>query len=428
MQVILTVTEGPHAGKVFTFEQHNTFLVGRSPEAHLSLPEDGYLSRLHFMVEVNPPLCRLIHMGRHPTQVNGQEVKVADLNSGDEIRAGQTALRFLLHTAGAAGPSTHPELPAPPPATFETRFFPGQPRTPVPDAALPPPPSGRKVEKDGRGFPVIPGFTLLQELGKGAMGVVYLACRQSDGRRLALKTIATGIPATPEASERFLREAQILQQLSHPHIVPFHEMGRQGSLLYFAMDYIAGTDAQRLLAQAGPLALGRAVRLICQLLEALAYAHARGIVHRDVKPANLMIANGEDEERCLLTDFGLARTYEASALSGLTVTGSPGGTPGFMPPEQVLDFRSAKPPADQFATAATLYRLLTARSLYEGVKKDSFALFRAILESEPVPIASRCPDLPAGLATVIHRALQRSPEQRYRDVSAFREALLPFAD
>src|SRR5262249_48080058 len=152
-------------------------------------------------------------------------------------------------------------------------------------------------------------------------------------------------------------EVEILRGLRHRHIVAFHQMGVRNGLLYFVMDFIAGRDAARIVKESGLLAIPRAVRLTCQLLDALAYAHAQGFVHRDIKPGHLLGGGGVGQEGPPLAGLGLARAYQASQFSGLTITGSAGGTPAYMPPEQVRDFRTVKPPADQYAAAATLYNL-----------------------------------------------------------------------
>ncbi len=417
MRLTLTVTEGPHRGEVYTFEGHDTFLVGRSPDVHFSLPEkDPYFSRLHFMVEVNPPLCRLVDMKSHNgTSVNGRRVESpVDLKDGDEIRAGHTLLRLRVEPGGPADPVGTLSL--------------ASAATAPPQADKPADPYGTWTEPSASTAPdpgVVPGYRIVEELGRGGMGVVYRAVRAADGAPVALKTILPAVSATPKTVERFLREAGILKGLEHPHIVSFRDLGESGGLLYFAMDLVPGTDASRIVKGQGPLAVGRAVRLVCQLLDALAYAHAKGIVHRDIKPANVLVAGQGEQEVVKLADFGLARTYQASQLSGLTMTGSAGGTPSFMPPEQVLDFRSVRPPADQYAAAATLYNLLTGHHVYE-LALSAQDMFRQILLTDPVPIQERRADVPAPLAAVIHRALARRPEDRFADVAAMRVALLPF--
>src|SRR5439155_19533887 len=136
-------------------------------------------------------------------------------------------------------------------------------------------------------------------------------------------------------------------------------------LTYLAMDFGLGTDAAGILKQHGPLPRPRAVGLVCQLLEALEYAQAKGFVHRDIKPANLLVTKVNGREVVQLADFGLARVYQTSRLSGLTMNGDIGGTLPFMAPEQILNFREAKPPVDQYAAAATLYNLLTGCLIFD---------------------------------------------------------------
>jgi serine/threonine-protein kinase len=257
------------------------------------------------------------------------------------------------------------------------------------------------------------------------MGVVYLAVRLASGTRVALKTIIPAANAAPPEVARFLREARILGRLRHPGIVAFEDMGAAGGTLYFAMEYVPGRDARRLLKESGPMPVGRAARLVCQLLEALEYAHARGFVHRDVKPANLLVTGEGEREAVKLADFGLARVYQESKLSGLTLAGDLGGTLPFMAPEQVTNFRDARPPADQYAAAATLYNLLTNHYLYDFPAAFEQGLLM-ILHEDPVPVQSRRLDLPGGLSAVIHRGLAREPADRFPDVGALRAALLDF--
>jgi serine/threonine-protein kinase len=258
------------------------------------------------------------------------------------------------------------------------------------------------------------------------MGAVYLAARESDGAHMAVKVIVPDMAGRQQLVERFLREARILGQLQHPHIVAFHEMGEANGQLFFSMDYVQGSDAAGLLHSQGPLPVRSAVRIACQALSALDYAHGRGFVHRDVKPANLLLAEEAGRKTVKVADFGLARVYQQSQLSGLTLQGDVGGTPAFMPPEHITHFREARPAADQYATAATLYNLLTDRYLFD-FKGPASSAISMILEEEPVPIRSRRADLPDGLAAAIHRALAKEPEARFASVQAFRKALMPFA-
>src|SRR5262249_11748158 len=268
----------------------------------------------------------------------------------------------------------------------------------------------------------MPGYHLVRELGRGGMGVVYLALREADGTVLAVKTIKPAGGVSRPEGERFLREASILRQLEHPHIVAFREMGEANGQLYFAMDYVPGTDAGRLLKHQGPWPIPRAVGLVCQLLEALEYAHSRGFVHRDVKPANLLVTEVAGREEVRLVDFGLARVYQASKLSGLTMAGQVGGTAPFMAPEQILHFREAKPAADQYAAAATLYNLLMGQYIFDFPQAFQERLL-LVLQEEPVSIRSRNTGIPAQLADVVHRALAKDPAARFADARTMRQRL-----
>jgi serine/threonine-protein kinase len=476
MRIHLVVKEGPHQGQVFSFQGHDTFFVGRSQRAHFRLPAaDEFFSRIHFMVEVNPPHCRLLDMGsKNGTCVNGQRVDTADLKDGDLIKAGTTVLRVTLeggdstaadepeHSTASASPERDPfatrtelqargksspdalgtaAVPAPRPPGATTVGLCPVCFAPLATPALKTQRASAQAaslcpacaEQARNLAQPIAGYQLVRELGRGGMGVVYLALRLADRTVVALKTIIPAVTATKPLVERFLREARVLRDLQHPHIVAFREMGESFGQLYFAMDYVRGMDAAHLLKNHGrPLPVGRAVALVCQLLDALAYAHARRFVHRDIKPANLLVISGSlprgihGKDVVQLADFGLARVYQASRLSGLTMQGNLGGTVPFMAPEQVTNFREARPPADQYAAGATLYNLLTDRFIYD-LPRQLHQQIAMILQEETVPIRARRPDLPADLAAVIQRSLAREPGARFADVTAFRQTLLPFA-
>jgi len=438
MRITLTVTEGPHKGQAFVFDAHDTFLVGRSKRAHFRLPsKDRYFSRIHFLIEVNPPHCRLMDMSSsNGTYVNGRRVERGDLRDGDLIKAGHTVLQVAV-TSGVGRSGENPALPPPAALPAKPAQRPPIPPAPTPTecptcgAVLPPTPTGEvrlcaACQELGRARrQTIAGYHLVRELGRGAMGLVYLAVRRCDNRPVALKTVIPVAGGTDQQVQRFLREANVLRELEHPHIVSFRDMGESGGVLFFAMDYVPGQDAHKLVKKQGPFAVGRAATLICQLLDALAFAHGRGFVHRDVKPSNLLITEGDGGERLMVADFGLAKVYQASNLSGLTMTGDVGGTVPFMAPEQITEYRSARPPVDQYSAAASLYNLLTGAYVYDFPPAFQNQLL-TILHEDPVPIRKRRPDLPEALAAVIHRGLAREPAERFSGAAAMREALRKF--
>ena len=196
-------------------------------------------------------------------------------------------------------------------------------------------------------------------------------------------------------------------------------------MLYLVMDYVPGPSLATLLEQQGPFAVDRAVRLIGHVLLALAFAHVNGVVHRDVKPANVLVMTGPTGEEARLVDFGLAKAYSSADVgTQVTLPGVVAGTPAFLAPDQVLDFRGAGPLADQYAAAATLYNLLTKRYPHEAA--SAVELLDHIRHNDAFPLSLHRPDLPDGLADVIHRALARDPRQRFPIITAFHQALRPF--
>lgn len=418
MQIVLTVIEGPHLGRKFVFDRHDHFFVGRAKFAQFQLPEkDPYFSRMHFMIEVNPPACRLLDLGStNGTSVNGQPVQSVDLQHGDRIEAGDTVLQVsLLDGSPDDQPATLRKATAESAETDEFRTS-GVPLS-VPDPVA----AGRWS---------VPGYELGDKLGEGGMGVVYRARRIADGRWVALKVLKPAVVGSAAEYDRFLREVDILSQLDHPVIVRLQEAGESASLLYFAMELVDGLNAQTwVLKQPRSLPVSVAVGLMGKVLEALAYAHERGYVHRDVKPPNILIQQDGNKLRVKLADFGLARAYQESKLSGLTLLGDICGTPRFMAPEQITDSRSLRPAADQYSAAATLYWMLTRQHTHEFQPSLQDGLRQILLEA-PVPLTSRRPDIPAELAAAVERALSKKPEQRFVSIQQFADAILgrPLAD
>ncbi len=275
-------------------------------------------------------------------------------------------------------------------------------------------------------LPPIPGYTVEQFVGRGGMGVVYRATRTRDGAAVAVKTVTPAAGVSRKCVERFLRESRILAQLDHPNIVAFRDVGEAGGVIFLVMDLVAGPDLGARLKRGGPLDARAAVRVTCQVLAGLAHAHAKGFVHRDVKPSNVLVGREGTKSVAKLADFGLARVYESSQVSGLTLQGELGGTPAFMAPEQVTHYRDVKPAADQYAAAATLYKLLTDCYTHD-FPKDIGQQLAHLVTAAPVPLADRRADLPAGLAAVVHKALSREAADRYPDATAFRKELAKFA-
>ena len=390
MHLKIKVVDGPHIGAEFHFEEQASFVVGRHRRTQFRLPlKDKHLSRFHFFVDVKPHGCTLVDLkSSNHTFVNGKRVERIELNHGDEIRAGRTKLKVDIDAAA------------------------GRPPRPLPEEALP---------------PIIPNYQLERMLGTGSCGVVYLASDTRNGARVALKILSPVIAGCPKSSAMFEREASLLRQLDHPHIVDLYEVGRVDNRLFMVMEFVPGLDALHLVKdRGGRLPIERAVDIARQALDALGHAHEAGIVHRDVKPNNLLLARINNRDVVKIGDFGLARLYRSSSLGELTAIDDIRGTLGFLPPEQIVDFHNVGPTADQYGVAATLYFLLTGAFPYNLAADDEECL-RMILEDRTIPIRDRRPDLPESLALVVDQALSSDPADRFPNVQALHAELAPWS-
>jgi tetratricopeptide (TPR) repeat protein len=271
-------------------------------------------------------------------------------------------------------------------------------------------------------------FEIGREVGKGSMGVVFEARVRATGQRVALKVLPPSLTLTERALARFLREGRIMARVRHPDIVGFFDQGTRGRLHWFAMEFVDGVTLQERL-QVGPLPVRQACEICARVGRALQFAHDHGVVHRDVKPGNLMLraapggtATPSDHAGVAITDFGLARE---TGTGSMTDSGAIVGTPMYMAPEQVLGGSAqANTLGDVYSLGATLYTLVTGQPPFDGPTAQS--VLKAVLEQEPKAPSRLRRDLPDAVEAIVQKAMDRDPGKRYGSAQELAEDLERF--
>ncbi|MFJ4082514.1 serine/threonine-protein kinase [Streptomyces iakyrus] len=278
--------------------------------------------------------------------------------------------------------------------------------------------SGRPSELIGQ---QIAGYRIEQEIGRGGMAVVYRARDLRLERTVALKLLAPELARNDTFRRRFTHESRAAAAIDHPHIVPVFEAGETDGVLYIAMRYVAGSDLRHVLDRDGPMPPVTAVRVAAQVASALDAAHDHGLVHRDVKPGNILVSRGTDSdhpEHVYLTDFGL--TKKSLSLTGFTTVGQFVGTLDYVSPEQI----SGKPVdarCDVYGFACVVFETLAGHPPF--LRDDDMALLWAHQYDEPPPLTEDRPDLDPRVDPVFAQALAKSPDDRYPSCLAFVAAL-----
>ncbi|NJN61098.1 MAG: protein kinase [Coleofasciculaceae cyanobacterium RL_1_1] len=455
MHIDLKPIAGKHNGAIYRFPDRTTALIGRSDACHIQLPDDDdhrSISRFHCLLDlnpnVNPPQACIRDFGsRNGTYVNGRKIgqRPVDLsasqgrkqaypecmlNHGDLIQLGKTV--FAIEFANEA----KTDLVAP-------AFQDSSPQAPPPNLRQWLQQLLNQVNGGELNLKAIRGYDVVRSIGKGGFGEVFLAKHRKTGEFVALKLMLPQVAAGQANVDRFLREVKVNQALRHPHIARLLEFGSYKSswvttVFFFTLEYCsAGNLADFVVAQGGSLPVELAIDLTLQILDGLHYAHrtefeqhnalgrkvkVTGVVHRDIKPHNILLMQDRGKLKAKVADFGLAKAFDLAGLSGLTIAGEMAGTPLFMPRQQMLDFQYARPEVDVWAAAATLYFMLTGEPPrdFRG-KADPLMV---ILQSAPIPIRDRQPRIPSQLATVIDRAVQDTPTIGFSSAEALKLALL----
>lgn len=444
-KLTLTITRGPETGKIFEFDGHDTLLVGRQADCHVCLPDDKTVSRHHFLLEVNPPDARLRDLGSlHGTYVNGQkyggrdthetpeegarrQYPLVDLHDGDTIKVGKVAFQVrveaVVHPVRSVlcercgKPLSVGQVDAGDPLCKQCRQPASHDPLPLLLTLLP------RIPPQGQQRHCLLDYEMGEQLGAGGMGAVYLAQQKSTREQVAVKVMLSKVRVSEQARRQFLREIAMTSTLRHPHIVQFLGSGAEGDLFYFLLEYCAGGSLADLMKRRnGRLSLDEAMPFLLQTLTGLVHVHAQGVVHRDLKPHNILLAGREGQWIAKLSDLGLAKSFEQAGFSGMTATGGFAGSFPFMPREQVINFKRVQPASDIWAMGATCYYLLTGMFPRNPQRGQDPLL--AILQEESIPIRKRTPSIPAGVAEVIDRSLATKEDERYQQAGEMHEALL----
>jgi serine/threonine-protein kinase len=431
MRVKLRVIAGPQTGRVFTFEEHETFMIGRSQDAQFCLPQDCYFSRHHCLLEIAPPQCFLRDLhSTNGTFVNGIRVETAHLKNGDRIQGGETVLKVEVSDDINIGrDSQYKNSVFTSPTVVTVKCL---------NCGLSAKADSSQAnaefsflcddcrEKLKNNPQPIPGYEMIRVLGKGGMGSVMLARRISDGRSVAIKTLLPEVAVSEKSLKRFMREIEVESSLSHPHIVGYIEHGTHNGMVYLVSEYVDGMDASRYSKQqGGKLDYREVVMIMEQVLSALDYAHSHGFVHRDIKEQNILIQTGSHNYKSKLTDFGLSKSFRESGMSGVTVLGEVAGTIAYMPPEQIRDYKEVRPPSDIYAAGMTAYSLLTGRHAFDINAEGGISeMLKAIFEKPFVPIVQRVPYIPFEITSVIEKSIAKEVNARWSTAGEMRNALI----
>jgi DNA-binding SARP family transcriptional activator/tRNA A-37 threonylcarbamoyl transferase component Bud32/Tfp pilus assembly protein PilF len=304
---------------------------------------------------------------------------------------------------------------------------PGAPTGGPEPAATPVPPSdpgtGTGAEEAERGpdferlrAAVADRYRIEREIGSGGMATVYLAYDLKHDRRVAVKVLNPELGQSL-GTQRFLREIKTAAGLTHPHVLPLFDSGEAAGSLFYVMPYVKGESLRARLTREGQLPIEDALRITREIADALAHAHEEGIIHRDVKPANIMLEAGH----AVLADFGVAQAVAEAKDDRLTRTGSSLGTPAYMSPEQAAGVRGLDGRTDQYALACVLYEMLSGHPPFAGTEVE--LVMRRHITDEPPPITEGRPSVPAEVARVIQRALAKSPADRFKTTGEMAAAL-----
>ena len=455
-EAFLLCVQGAQKGAQFPIPYNTTTIVGRGNQAQIRVA-DLMISRQHAKLLYYDDTLKLEDLSSNGLFLNNSQARkggAITLNDGDIIQLGKTKFEvqifseeiIVVDDESAADHKSEPALPdtlpLPDPEARARKRDESSRRTPPPEPPSPDAkPGGRKTrrqtverqkvndlpkgERDTMVGRQVDKYLIKRLLGEGGMGRVYLAEQKPLNRDVALKSINYDYDLPVNHYERFLRGARVNSQLHHPNIVALYDAGQDNEMYFLSMEYVKGESIGSIIREKGPLPVAQAVDISVQTLLALQYCHDNNVVHRDIKPDNLLLtADGTVK----VTDLGIAKALidKDMTLKRITLEGSALGTPRYMSPEQYDDSVNAGFPTDIYSVGVTLYEMLAGKPPFRTT--NPIALARMVLSDPPPLLTDDRPDLPKPLCNAVYRALAKKPDDRFPSASAFADALRPFLD
>jgi len=393
--MVLRVREKKSASKPYQLAIPGQYLVGTEPGLPVVLDSTSGAALRHAIIVLTSLTSRIVDLNSaEGTFVNENRIELAELQDGDQIRCGKASLTVRLLGSIPSAPGCAPTLIT----------------------------SSVGAVDDEPDIPAIPGYASLEEIGRGAMGVVYRAVQLGTNRKVAIKCIRPERRPDDHVRQLFLREANILLKLQHRRIVQCLSFGFAEMNPYLVLEFVEAAEIEQLVWGHTPARRIRmAVKVILQVLEALQFAHKAGIIHRDIKPSNILGSLRNGKLHLKISDFGLAKFYETSGYSGISSSGDICGSIPYMSPEQLLDSRSVGPECDVYAAIVCLYRLLTREFPFPNGTPTEAVQHRLTGNARPAKLYN--PEIPDGLARVIKVGLSRVPEERFSTAQSLSDAL-----